>query len=215
MIYLLIGILFFIFVFYYIIQYIINQDVTYIDLSEGDRIDNEKNVDTKNKQFSYSFWLYMVKPPSIESTIFSHEKDNTKIILSSQNSTLKLALDDSMYIYLDNYPFQKWNYINIVYFAGTVEVYVNALLEKTLETPVQNIHTNSLVQTPITIGNYDNSQQGWQKNSAYIAHFNYDPNSSYDQEKIMSLYKYQIQSLVKNDTMSVNVNLLKNGTPIN
>jgi len=215
MIKILLGILFFIFAIYYIVQYIINQDVTYIDLHEGDKIDNEKNVDTNNNQFTYSFWLYMTKPPSIESTIFTHQNENTKIILSSQNSTVKLALDDSMYIYLDNFLFQRWNYINIVYFAGTVEVYVNAILEKTLETPVQNIHTTSLVKIPITIGNYNDTQPGWQKKNAYIAHFNYDHISSYDQNKIMSLYKYQRQSLVKNDSLSFNVNLLKNGIPVN
>lgn len=202
-------------VIYLVIQYIINQEAEYIDLFEGEKIDNTQNKDNEGKQFSYSFWLYMTKPPSFESNIFSHIKDNTKIILSASNSTLKLSLDDSMYIYLDNYLFQKWNHINITYFSGTVELYVNAVLEKTLETPVQNIHVGSLVQTPITIGNYDNTESGWQKNNSFIAYFTYDPNSSYDQDKIMSLYKLQKGSLVKNDSVSMKLSFLKNGIPVN
>lgn len=215
MIRILFGILFFILVFYLIVQYIINQEAEYIDLFEGDKIDNSKNIDTTNNRFTYSFWLYMTKPPSVESNIFSHIQGDTKVVLSSSNSTLKLTLDDSMYIYLDNFLFQKWNCIHITYFAGTFELYVNAILEKTLETPVQNIHTQSLVQEPITIGNYDNTQIGWQKSNSFMAYFTYDPNSAYDQDKIMSLYKLQRSSLVKNDSISINTSFLKNGIPIN
>lgn len=216
MIRLLIGILLFIFIIYLTINYIINQDVEYIDLSDGEKIDNTQNIDNGANRFSYSFWLYMTKPPTHQSTIFSQIKDDSKkIVLSANKSTLTLTLDDSMSIYLDNFPFQKWNYINIVYFSGTIELYLNSVLEKTLETPVQNIYTESLVNTEITIGNYNNTELGWQKKNSYIAHFSYDPNSSYDQDKIRSLYKLQINSLVNNDSLSMKVGLLKNGVAVN
>tara|TARA_Y100000389_G_scaffold91002_1_gene87600 strand:+ start:3620 stop:4270 length:651 start_codon:yes stop_codon:yes gene_type:complete len=216
MIRILIGFLLFIFITYLTINYILNQNVEYVDLFDGDKIDNAQNTDNNTKQFSYSFWLYMTKPPTYPSTIFSQIKnENNKIVLSANNSTLTLILDDSMSIYLDNFPFQKWNYINIVYFSGTIEFYLNSVLEKTLEIPVQNIYTESLVNTEITIGNYNNDEVGWQKNNSYIAHFNYDPNSSYDQDKIKSLYKVQINSLVNDDSLSMKVSLLKNGIAIN
>ena len=216
MIRILIGILLFIFITYITINYILNQNVEYVDLFDGDKIDNAQNTDNNTKQFSYSFWLYMTKPPTHQSTIFSQIKDDdAKIVLSANNSTLTLTLDDSMSIYLDNFPFQKWNYINIVYFSGTIEFYLNSVLEKTLEIPVQNIYTESLINTEITIGNYNNDELGWQENNSYIAHFSYDPNSSYDQDKIRSLYKLQINSLVNDDSLSMKVSLLKNGIAIN
>ena len=103
MIRLLIGIFLFILIIYLTINYILNQDVEYIDLSDGHKIDNTQNIDNGTKRFSYSFWLYMTKPPTFKSTVFSQIKDDTKIVLSANNSTLTLTLDDSMSIYLDNF----------------------------------------------------------------------------------------------------------------
>ena len=123
-----------------------------------------------------------------------------------------------MPIDLHNYLNQRWNHITITYFSGKIKVYINTVLEKTLDTPVQNIYIETLATAPIIIGNYDglSNTRSWQPRNAYISYFTYEPNTVYDQDKINSIYKQQSKTLIKtDDELNFKINLLKNGVPFN
>lgn len=228
MIKILLAFLCFFFLIYFATWYFTNSEAIKIDLSEGDYIDNSINLDTikpdsGNNAYTYSLWLYITKPPPYESNIFSHSIDNdgnTSVVLSAENNTntLKLNLDNSMPIDLHNYLNQRWNHITITYFSGKIKVYINTVLEKTLDTPVQNIYIETLATAPIIIGNYDglSNTRSWQPRNAYISYFTYEPNTVYDQDKINSIYKQQSKTLIKtDDELNFKINLLKNGVPFN
>ena len=219
---LLIGFICFLFLIYFAINYLTNKDVTLVDLSEGKLIDNSGYLDESTpttigkNNFTYSFWLYITKPPNDEPTVFLHTNGlNTSINLTINKSVLKLSLDDSMHLYFDNYLYQKWNHIAITYLAGTLEFYVNSVLEKTLLTPVQTIYTSSLATSNINIGSYDLIPSEWQPTNAYIAHFTYDPINIFTHEKIKALYKQQFKSITNKDSLEINLDFLKNGVPYN
>ena len=227
MIKIIIAIICIIFLIYYLFSYFTSTDAEYIDLYDGLLIDNSKYIDSnisspdKGKHvFSYSFWLYVTKPPTTNLNIINHSTNNdsspASIVFSYENhSNLKLSIDNTMHIMLDNYLNQKWNHIFIYYLNGRFEIYVNGTLEKTLETSIQTILIHSLVTSNIIIGNYNNDQPGLQKKNAYLSHFFYDPETVYNQQRISDIYKQQLKSFKNDDSLKFNVDILKNGIPYN
>ena len=132
----------------YLASYNILNDVTNVDLT------NEMNPMNYNYNYGISFWVYLdsIKPNSMSTytsilnfgnkpNILYNSKDNKLVFVVNKTnsddinnvSQSDLTASGNQIVYEnDSFPLQKWNHIVINYNGGTLDIFINGILEKSV-----------------------------------------------------------------------------------